>query len=154
MENITKITSFTVDHTKITPGIYISRIDGDIATYDMRTRKPNAGDYMSDLTMHSVEHMFATYVRNSEIGDRVIYFGPMGCQTGFYFLVRGLECETVLRVTKDVLRRIIAHTGHTFGASEAECGNYRNLSVDAAKAEAARYLDILENSDNTFAYPV
>lgn len=138
MENITKITSFTVDHTKITPGIYISRIDGDIATYDMRTRKPNAGDYMSDLTMHSVEHMFATYVRNSEIGDRVIYFGPMGCQTGFYFLVRGLECETVLRVTKDVLRRIIAHTGPMFGASEAECGNYRNLSVDAAKAEAAR----------------
>lgn len=154
MENIAKITSFTVDHTKITPGIYISRIDGDITTYDMRTRKPNAGDYMSDLTMHSVEHMFATYVRNSEIGDRVIYFGPMGCQTGFYFLVRGLECETVLRVTKDVLRRIIAHTGHMFGASEAECGNYRNLSVDAAKAEAARYLDILENSDNTFAYPV
>ena len=154
MENITKITSFTVDHTKITPGIYISRIDGDIATYDMRTRKTNAGDYMSDLTMHSVEHMFATYVRNSEIGDRVIYFGPMGCQTGFYFLVRGLECETVLRVTKDVLRRIIAHTGPMFGASEAECGNYRNLSVDAAKAEAARYLDILENSDNTFAYPV
>ena len=154
MENIAKITSFTVDDTKITPGIFISRIDGDIATYDMRTRKPNAGDYMSDLTMHSVEHMFATYVRNSEIGDRVIYFGPMGCQTGFYFLVRGLECETVLRVTKDVLRRIIAHTGHMFGASEAECGNYRNLSVDAAKAEAARYLDILENSDNTFAYPV
>ena len=154
MENIAKITSFTVDHTKITPGIYISRIDGDITTYDMRTRKPNAGDYMSNLTMHSVEHMFATYVRNSEIGDSVIYFGPMGCQTGFYFLVRGLECETVLRVTKDVLRRIIAHTGHMFGASEAECGNYRNLSVDAAKAEAARYLDILENSDNTFAYPV
>ena len=154
MENITKITSFTVDHTKITPGIYISRIDGDITTYDMRTRKPNAGDYMSDLTMHSVEHMFATYVRNSEIGDSVIYFGPMGCQTGFYFLARGLDPETVLRVTKDVLRRIIAHTGPMFGASEAECGNYRNLSVDAAKAEAARYLDILENSDNTFAYPV
>ena len=154
MENIAKITIFTVDHTKITPGIYISRFDGDITTYDMRTRKPNAGDYMSDLTMHSVEHMFATYVRNSEIGDRVIYFGPMGCQTGFYFLVRGLECETVLRVTKDVLRRIIAHTGPMFGASEVECGNYRNLSVDAAKAEAARYLDILENSDNTFAYPV
>lgn len=154
MENIAKITSFTVDHTKITPGIYISRIDGDITTYDMRTRKPNAGDYMSDLTMHSVEHMFATYVRNSEIGDSVIYFGPMGCQTGFYFLARGLDRETVLRVTKDVLRRIIAHTGPMFGASEVECGNYRNLSVDAAKAEAARYLDILENSDNTFAYPV
>lgn len=154
MENIAKITSFTVDHTKITPGIYVSRIDGDITTYDMRTRKPNAGDYMSDLTMHSVEHMFATYVRNSEIGDSVIYFGPMGCQTGFYFLARGLDPETVLRVTKDVLRRIIAHTGPMFGASEVECGNYRNLSVDAAKAEAARYLDILENSDNTFAYPV
>ena len=90
-----KIASFTVDHDKIEPGIYISRIDGDIVTYDMRTRKPNMGDYMDNLTMHSVEHMFATYIRNSEISDNVIYFGPMGCQTGFYLLVRNEQSEDV-----------------------------------------------------------
>ena len=153
MKEIAKITSFTVDHTKIVPGIYTSRIDGDIATYDLRTRRPNAGDYMSDLTMHSVEHMFATYVRNSEISDRVIYFGPMGCQTGFYLLVRDVAKEKVLEVTLDVLRKIVAHEGDMFGASEIECGNYRNLSVEAAKCEAASYLAALENAEVTFEYP-
>jgi S-ribosylhomocysteine lyase len=153
MKEIAKITSFTVDHTKIIPGIYTSRIDGDIATYDLRTRRPNAGDYMSDLTMHSVEHMFATYVRNSEIADRVIYFGPMGCQTGFYLLVRDVAKEKVLEVTLDVLRKIVSHEGDMFGASEIECGNYRNLSVEAAKEEAARYLAALESTEVTFNYP-
>lgn len=79
-----RIASFSVDHDLIEPGIYISRIDGDIVTYDLRTRKPNAGDYMDNLTMHTVEHMLATFLRNSEIGGEVIYFGPMGCRTGFY----------------------------------------------------------------------
>lgn len=153
MKEISKITSFTVDHTKITPGIYTSRIDGDVVTYDLRTRRPNAGDYMSDLVMHSVEHMFATYVRNSKIADRVIYFGPMGCQTGFYLLVRDVPKEEVLEVTLDVLRKIVAHEGEMFGASEIECGNYRNLSVEAAKEEAARYLTALEAVDVTFEYP-
>ena len=78
MENVRRITSFSVDHDLIEPGIYISRIDGDVTTYDMRTRKPNADDFMDNVTMHSVEHMFATLVRNSEIGGEVIYFGPMG----------------------------------------------------------------------------
>lgn len=153
MENIAKITSFTVDHTKIVPGIYVSRIDGDITTFDLRFRRPNAGDYISNIAMHSLEHMFATYVRNSVIGADVIYFGPMGCQTGFYLLTRGVDNATVLRVTRDVLRLIIAHEGEMFGASEIECGNYRNLSVDSAKAEAALFLDVLEKSDNTFEYP-
>ncbi len=153
MKEIAKITSFTVDHRKIVPGIYTSRVDGDITTYDLRTRRPNAGDYMSDLTMHSVEHMFATYVRNSEIADRVIYFGPMGCQTGFYLLVRDVAKEKVLEVTLDVLRKIVSHEGDMFGASEIECGNYRNLSVEAAKEEAARYLAALESTEVTFNYP-
>ena len=83
-----KITSFSVDHDTIVPGFYISRIDGDIITFDLRTRTPNAGDYMDNLTMHSVEHMLATLLRNSEDSERVIYFGPMGCQTGFYLLMR------------------------------------------------------------------
>ena len=153
MKEIAKITSFTVDHTKITPGIYTSRIDGDIATYDLRTRRPNAGDYMNDVTMHSVEHMFATYVRNSEIADKVIYFGPMGCQTGFYLLVRDTAKETVLEVTKSVLAKIVSHDGPMFGESEIECGNYRSLSVEAAKKEAAAYLAVLESKENTFEYP-
>ena len=77
------IASFQVNHDKLIPGIYVSRIDGDVTTYDLRTRIPNAGDYMDHITMHSLEHMFATYVRNADIGPQVIYFGPMGCQTGF-----------------------------------------------------------------------
>ena len=147
-----KIASFTVDHDKIEPGIYISRIDGDIITYDMRTRKPNMGDYMDNLTMHSVEHMFATYIRNSEIAENVIYFGPMGCQTGFYLLVRNEESEFVLSVVKSVLKRIIDHDGEIFGNKREECGNYRNLNLDAAKLECQRYLDVLESSEETFNY--
>lgn len=153
MKEVSKIASFTVDHTKITPGIYISRIDGDIVTYDMRTRKPNDGNYMDNLTMHSLEHMFATYIRSSDIGNSVIYFGPMGCQTGFYLLVKDVQWETVLENVKSVLHLIISHDGAMFGESEVECGNYRNLSVDAAKIEAAKFLEVLENSNITFEYP-
>ena len=148
-----KITSFTVDHDFITEGMYISRIDGDVTTYDLRTRIPNAGDYMDNLTMHSLEHMFATYVRNSEIGDSVIYFGPMGCRTGFYLLTRDVAGETVVRVVKEVLGAIVAHDGEMFGASRKECGNYRELSLDAAKAEAKRYLEALNKREQTLEYP-
>ena len=153
MNDIQRITSFTVDHDKITEGIYVSRIDGDVVTYDLRTRIPNAGDYMDNLTMHSLEHMFATYVRNSEIGDRVIYFGPMGCRTGFYLLVRELPNERVLEIVKNVLAKIAAHDGEMFGASQKECGNYRELSLDAAKIEATRYLEKLNSRTQTFEYP-
>ena len=154
MESLKKIASFTVDHDKIREGIYISRIDGDITTYDLRTRVPNADNYMDNITMHTVEHLFATYVRASSIGERVIYFGPMGCQTGFYLLVRDANNAEVLSVVLDVLRKIIAHTGEVPGASRVECGNYKNLSLDAAKRECERYLAVLLNSDNTFEYPV
>ncbi len=147
-----RIASFDVDHDKIARGIYISRIDGDIVTYDMRTRLPNMGDYMSNLTMHSVEHMFATYVRNSAIGKNVIYFGPMGCRTGFYLLVRDTPPSVVGEVVKDVLRLIIAHEGDMFGASRKECGNYRELDLAAAKSEAFDYLSVLEGSELTFEY--
>ena len=147
-----RIASFDVDHDKIKKGIYISRIDGDITTYDMRTRIPNGGDYMSNITMHSVEHMFATYVRNSDIGKNVIYFGPMGCRTGFYLLVRDLDPSTVGETVKDVLSKIIAHDGEMFGNTAKECGNYRELDLDAAKTEAKEYLAVLENSNITFEY--
>lgn len=148
-----RITSFCVDHDFITEGIYISRIDGDITTYDLRTRKPNADDYMDHITMHSLEHMFATYIRNSDIGSSVIYFGPMGCRTGFYLLVRDLDNETVLTEVKKALKKVIDHDGEMFGASRKECGNYRELSLDAAKTECKRYLSALDSRKQTFIYP-
>ena len=147
-----KITSLTVDHDKITPGIYISRIDGDITTFDLRTRTPNAGDYMDDLTMHSVEHMMATFLRNSEIKDSVIYFGPMGCQTGFYLLTRDICPEKVLETVKKCLKLTVEYDGEMFGAKRKECGNYLNLSLDAAKTECTRYLNALNSKENNFKY--
>lgn len=152
MKKIEKIASFTVDHDLLTEGIYVSRIDGDITTYDLRTRVPNAGDYMDNLTMHSVEHMFATYVRASEIADKVMYFGPMGCQTGFYLLIRNADNNKVLSVVKQVLRDIIAYDGEVFGNSEIECGNYRTLCLDNAKNECKNYLAVLEGKEHSFLY--
>ena len=154
MNEVKKIASFEVNHNLLREGIYVSRIDGDITTFDLRTRVPNAGDYMDNLTMHSLEHMFATYVRSSEIADKVIYFGPMGCQTGFYLLVRDAENGEVLEVVKRTLNRIINHDGDMFGQSAIECGNYKNLDLTAAKVEAKRYLDILESKENNFKYEV
>ena len=147
-----RIASFSVDHDLITEGIYISRIDGDIVTYDLRTRKPNSDDYIDDCTMHSVEHMLATYLRNSAVKDNVIYFGPMGCRTGFYLLVRDLEPQTVLKELKLALEKTVAHQGEIFGATRKECGNYKCLDLDSAKIECKRYLEILNNNENNFKY--
>ena len=128
-----RIKSFTINHNVLVPGFYISREDGDVITYDLRTRKPNAGDYMDNASMHSLEHMFATYIRNSEMGEDVVYFGPMGCQTGFYLLVRSAQSpKEVFDMTKKVLKQIIDHEGEVFGASAIECGHYENLSLEAA----------------------
>lgn len=148
-----RIASFSVDHDYIKKDIYISRIDGDITTYDLRTRYPNAGDYMDNVTMHSLEHMFATYVRNSAIGDSVIYFGPMGCRTGFYLLVRDVEPEGVLKVVISTLEKIVAHDGEMFGATRKECGNYRELDLLCAKREAEAYLSELKGKPHSFEYP-
>ncbi len=147
-----KIASFTVDHTLLDEGIYVSRVDGDIKTYDLRTRKPNAFSYMDHSTMHTLEHMFATFVRNSPIASDVIYFGPMGCQTGFYLLIRNADNDRVLDVVKQVLRDIIAYDGEVFGNSEIECGNYRTLCLDNAKNECKNYLKVLEAKEHTFLY--
>ena len=152
MGEVRRISSFSVDHDLLDEGIYVSRIDGDVTTYDMRTRKPNMGDYMDNITMHSLEHMFATYVRNSDIGADVIYFGPMGCRTGFYLLVRNADNAEVLAVVKTVLKKIAFEATEMFGDSRIECGNYRELSLDAAKIEAKRYLDILNSREQTFIY--
>ena len=146
-----KIASFTVNHDTLTEGIYVSRIDGDVTTYDLRTRVPNGDDFMDNLTMHSVEHMLATLLRNGKMADRIIYFGPMGCQTGFYLLVRDAENEEVLAELISVLHGVLS-AEEMFGAKREECGNYKNLSLDAAKRECERYLAILQNKDNDFKY--
>lgn len=140
-----KIASFTVDHRFLKEWIYISRIDGDITTYDLRMRKPNTGDLIDNATMHSLEHMFATVIRNSGIKDSVIYFGPMGCQTGFYLLIRNADNKVVVSEIKKALGQIAEFDGEMPGASEIECGNYRNLDVALAKSEAKRYLDKILN---------
>lgn len=149
-----RITSFSVNHDKLLPGLYVSRVDGDITTYDLRTRKPNAGDYMDNLTMHSVEHMLATILRNSEIKDSILYFGPMGCQTGFYLLVRDVPRERVLEILKKALADAVAYEGEMPGGTRVECGNYRNLSLDAAKRECAAYLAVLNGRKVDFTYEI
>lgn len=150
---IRKIASFAADHDIITPGMYVSRIDGDVVTYDLRTRTPNAGDYMDDLTIHSVEHMLATFMRNGEIGSEVVYFGPMGCRTGFYLLVRDSVSHADVRNALIGALKNTENADEMFGASRKECGNYRELSLDAAKAECARYRAVLEGKvQKTFTY--
>lgn len=149
-----RIKSFQINHNILEPGFYISREDDNVITYDLRTRKPNSGDYMSNAAMHSLEHMFATYARNSAVTDKVIYFGPMGCQTGFYFLVKDLAPVEVFELTIEILEDIIAYEGPVFGASAIECGNYANLDLNLAKEEAASYLEVLNNWENMeFSYP-
>ncbi len=134
-----KIASFTVDHRKICEGVYISRMDEDVVTYDLRMRKPNTGELLDNATMHSLEHLFATMVRNSSLAGQVIYFGPMGCQTGFYLLMRNENHQENLDLIKDVLQDIMNYNGEMPGNSEIECGNYRNLDVTLAKDEAKSY---------------
>lgn len=152
MNTIERIKSFTINHDKLLPGLYVSRVDGDVTTYDMRTRRPNTDDLMDNSTMHSLEHMFATYIRNGALQHSIVYFGPMGCQTGFYLLVRDADNAVVLAEVRRTLESILAHEGPVFGASRIECGNYRNLSLEAAKTEAARYLAELDARETTFTY--
>ena len=148
-----KIKSFCVDHRKLGKGIYISRIDGDIVTYDLRFVKPNCGGYLDNETMHTIEHMLATFARNSNIKDEVVYFGPMGCQTGFYLLLRDTVTPAkVLDTVKDILHKTIAHKGEVFGASEIECGNYKSLNLEKAQSACREYLDIISPLDCIIDY--
>ena len=148
-----KIKSFEVDHRKLDIGFYVSRIDGDIITYDLRFCKPNTGVVVDMPSMHTIEHMLATFTRNSDIADEVVYFGPMGCQTGFYFLVRdSVSKERALETIKDALKKTLAHEGEVFGASEIECGNYKNLDLAAAKPWCRKYLAALDKLDKVMDY--
>lgn len=140
-----RIASFYVDHTKLDRGMYISRIDGDVVTYDIRMKKPNGGDYLAVPASHTIEHLFATYARNSQYGNQVVYVGPMGCRTGFYLLVRDtVSHEQALQLVIDSFAFIAQFEGEIPGASEVECGNYREQDLEGAKAEARAMLPVLE----------
>ena len=151
-----RIASFTVDHDVLTPGLYLSRRDGSVTTFDLRFKKPNTGDLLSNAEMHSVEHIIATMLRNSAEKDAVIYFGPMGCQTGFYFLFDGTQLTDTKAVA--LLQRVFAdaaiYDGEMPGQSAKECGNYINLDVDLAKDCCAFYAGVIaEWNTEKLAYP-
>ena len=142
-----RIASFTVDHNQLLPGLYYSRRDGDVVTFDLRFKRPNTGDLLSNAEMHSAEHLIATLLRNSPEKDAVIYFGPMGCQTGFYFLFdnRLLSCEGAIELLREVFTAGAEFTGEMPGKSAAECGNYRNLDLDTGKAVCRFYADLIRD---------
>ncbi len=134
-----RIASFTINHNTLNPGVYVSRIDGDITTYDMRFIKPNTPPYLPNPVMHTIEHLFATYARNSEFAENVIYFGPMGCRTGFYFLVRELSEEQALGLIKETIKKCSRHSGEIPGAAKIECGNYKEHDLDGALTALKKY---------------
>ncbi|MBQ8860584.1 MAG: S-ribosylhomocysteine lyase [Ruminococcus sp.] len=140
-----KIASFTVDHDKLNVGAYISRIDGNITTFDLRFIKPNTPPFLDPLAMHTIEHLFATYARNSEFSDNVIYFGPMGCMTGFYFLLRDLELDVALNLIKDIVRKCRDHEGEIPGNSRVECGNYLAHNEKEAHKALTKYYDDIKD---------
>lgn len=140
-----KIASFQVDHDTLKKGMYISRIDGDIITYDLRFKEPNAGDYLDNAAIHTFEHLFATYVRNTAFADKIVYFGPMGCRTGFYFITRELPHEAAIDLTRQALQFILDFEGAIPGAARNECGNYLNHDLVGAKRESKIYLDVMRH---------
>lgn len=144
-----RIASFCVDHTKLLPGIYVSRIDGDIITYDIRMVRPNTPPYLTNGELHTIEHLFATFARNSEYAGRVIYFGPMGCRTGCYFLLRDVPKQEAVKLIIRIFRQIADYEGEIPGAAPSECGNYREHDLTGAKQKAKAYLSVIENWDET-----
>lgn len=140
------IASFNVDHDVLKKGMYISRVDGDAVTYDIRMKIPNGGDYLEDNELHTMEHIFATYARNTEYSDSIIYVGPMGCRTGFYFIVRDrISNETAIKIVKDSMRFIADFEGDIPGAERKRCGNYLAQDLQGAKKVAADMCEVLKD---------
>lgn len=155
-----KITSFTIDHLRLLPGLYVSRKDligsETVTTFDLRVCRPNFEPVMNTAEVHTVEHLAATYLRNDPAWkDRVLYFGPMGCRTGFYLLLAGdLSSREVLRLVTDCFRFVAAFEGEVPGACAKDCGNYLDMNLPMAKYWAKRYLAVLESiSEEQLVYP-
>lgn len=141
-----KIASFSINHDKLEKGMYVSRIDGDVVTYDIRMKKPNGGDYLKNGELHTFEHLFATYARNSKYSDHVIYIGPMGCRTGFYLLLRDtISKSDAIRLVKESFAFIRDFEGEIPGSRREECGNYKEHDLQGARKTAADMLSVLEN---------
>lgn len=155
-----KITSFTIDHLKLQPGLYVSRKDKigkeTVTTFDLRLTKPNGEPVMNTAEIHTIEHLAATFLRNQpDWKDRVLYFGPMGCRTGFYLLLAGdLTSEAVLDLVLDCFRFIRDYRGEVPGATAKDCGNYLDMNLPMANYWAQRYVRLLETIDSTrLVYP-
>ena len=141
-----RIASFNVNHDTLEKGMHISRIDGDIVTYDIRMKKPNMGDYVSNEALHTFEHLFATYARNSEISDKVIYIGPMGCRTGFYLLMRDTATrQQAIDLARESFKFISEYKGEIPGAARSECGNSEEHNLEAARAVAIDMIEVLKD---------
>lgn len=149
-----RIASFSVNHDTLEKGMYVSREDGDVITYDIRMKKPNAGDYLSSPAAHTIEHLFATYARNSDFTDNVIYVGPMGCRTGFYLLLRdSVSRADAIKLVKDSMAFIKDFTGEIPGSKREECGNYKEHDLQGAKLVAADMLSVLDDwQEKNLAY--
>ena len=155
-----KITSFTIDHIKLQPGLYVSRKDKvgteTVTTFDLRLTKPNDEPVMNTAEIHTMEHLAATYLRNeTNWQDKVLYFGPMGCRTGFYLLLAGdLDSRDVLPLVTDCFRFIRDFSGEVPGASAKDCGNYLDMNLPMANYWGRKYTALLETIDSSrLVYP-
>jgi len=155
-----KITSFTIDHIRLQPGLYVSRKDpvgGEtVTTFDLRFTSPNEEPVMNTAEMHAIEHLAATFLRNHPVWkDKVLYFGPMGCRTGFYLLLVGdLESRDVLSLVRECFRFVAEFTGEIPGASARDCGNYLDMNLPMANYWGKRYAALLDDPDpSRLVYP-
>ena len=156
-----KIASFTIDHIKLQPGLYVSRQDRigaeTVTTFDLRITSPNEEPVMNTGEIHAIEHLAATYLRNNELWkDFVLYFGPMGCRTGFYLLLAGdLSSEAILPLVTGCFKFIWDYEGEIPGASAKDCGNYTDMDLPLAKLWAKRYYELLRDiPEDRLVYPV
>jgi len=155
-----KITSFTIDHIRLQPGLYVSRKarvgEETVTTFDLRVTSPNEEPVMNTAEMHTIEHLAATYLRNDpEWKDKVLYFGPMGCRTGFYLLIAGnYTSADVLDLVKRCFVFISDFSGDVPGASPRDCGNYLDMNLPMANYWGRRYSELLKNIDKSrLVYP-
>ena len=136
-----RIASFSVDHTKLNKGVYISRIDGDITTYDIRMCKPNVDEVLDPKAAHTIEHIGATLLRNGKYKENIIYFGPMGCMTGFYLITKVLTFDEIKALVKEIFTEISLWNADIPGAKPEECGNYTYMDIEKAKASAKFFIE-------------
>ena len=151
-----RIASFEVDHTRLLPGMYLSRTDGPVTTYDLRFIRPNTPPFLPSAVMHTIEHLFATYARNSRWGEHIVYFGPMGCRTGFYVIFKGDLCpQDIIGVLRRMADFILNFEGTIPGASPKDCGNYLDLNLSMAKFYTRKYkTEVLDNpTEQRLTYP-